>query len=67
MVHMVQKNKPGKLPTKWTVVFDQDNIYDFDPNTFEIGSNIPEENMKDDMTITSNIDNEKMNTRVIFS
>ena len=58
------KRKQGKLPTKWTLVSDEDTIYDFDPNAFEIGSKISKGNIKYDAEITSNIDYGKMNFRV---
>ena len=46
------------------MVYDEDTICDFDPNLLEIGIKISEVNMKDDSTITSNIDNEMINFRV---
>ena len=49
------------------MIFDEDTISDFDPNAFEIGSKILKGNMKYDATITSYIDNERMNFRVKLS
>ena len=57
----------GGLPTEWTNIFNEDTIYYFDTNAFEIGSKISKGNMKDGATIASNIDNEKINVRVKFS
>ena len=56
--------KQDKLPTECIVVYDEDTICDFDPNLLEIGIKSSEVNMKDDSTITSNIDNEMINFRV---
>ena len=57
----------GKLPTKGTLVFDEENTYDFDSNAFKIQGKSSRGNMIDDTTINSNIDNEKMNLRLKLS
>ena len=54
----------AKLPTEWMLVFYEDTIYDFYPNTFKIGSKSSKFNIKYNETITSNIDNENMDFRV---
>ena len=59
-----QQMNQGKIPIEQTLVFDEDNIYDFDPNTFKIGSKSSKFNIKYNETITSNIDNENMDFRV---
>ena len=49
------------------IIFDEDTIYDFDPNTFEIGREIWKGNMKYHATTTSNIYNKKNKPRVKLS
>ena len=55
------KTNQGKLTIEGTLVFDEDNIYNFDPKKFETGSNSSKGNMKYYATINSNIDDEKLN------
>ena len=59
--------KQVKLPIYWILVFDEENVYNFYPNMLEIGSKSSKVNMRDNTTITSHIDNEKMNFRANLS
>ena len=46
--------------------FDEDTIYYSDQNAFETGRKSSKFNIKDDVTITTNINNKKMNFRVKY-
>ena len=63
-MQIVYTNEPGKNSNRMDIGFYEDNIYDFDPNTFKIGSKSSKFNIKYNETITSNIDNENMDFRV---